>query len=99
MKLAIVLMLTFCLALQTQEARKIDDENEDSLLAFPPPHEPQDPSSNEDSKKQNDPFLRGGCVQDFCAWPFKRCCPGKNKNQYVYCLAGKCLRITSKIVG
>ena len=51
------------------------------------------------SDYRKDPFLRGRCVWDHCAWPFKRCCPGTNKNEYVYCLAGKCLRIISKIVG
>ena len=76
MKLAIVLMLAFCLALQTQASE-----------------------SNDISEKQNDPFLRGGCVWDFCHWPFKPCCPGKNIYEYVYCLDGKCTRILSKAAG
>ena len=74
MKLAIVLMLTFCLFLQTQ-ARNFEEEI---------------PSSNEVSEKQKDLFS-WQCVQDYCAYPFKPCC--KEKNEDVYCLAHRCLKI------
>ena len=75
MKLAIVLMLAFCLFLQTH-ARMIEDEI---------------PSSNEVSEKQNDPLYLP-CVWDFCAPPFRRCCPG-SKDRHAYCINGRCLRV------
>ena len=80
MKLAFVLMLTFCLFLQTQEARKIDDESYYEKLKNDPNRKIYDESYEKIFQKDYPPECSGvghDCVAS------QDCC--KRKTQIVYC--------------